>query len=236
MKTELITIACATLLTPCLIASTVIPDLSGADLPTELQHRVAGGSGFASTTTYQGRESLVIGATGGGNVFSIVEWFFEAPLTDQISEGSFTFSIYDEFGGATSPFYMHVNLLPASWPPLIEFNWLDSGWGDPNYTVNTPNQTMQVLRAAGWHDFEVNWNSDSIDIFEGGTLLLHSVLSQPIAIESIEITLHDLSGSHSFAVSNLSMTAIPEPSCLATVTLAFCLFAATRRRTRHRSA
>lgn len=225
---------------------TVTPNLTGGGLPSEIKlytynynGSILPGTGFASTGVYQGRDSLIIG-TGSGNSFSRTYWNLSGPLAGGVSEGSFSISMYDAYGGANSPYYMNFILYSDQNPnepgstSVLGVGWQDSGWGDPNFNVGGPGLPTQLFpRSLGWNDFRVDWNSNSISLLRNGSTIYQQALSTAPTIRSVEVAMHDVNAAgRTFGASGISITAVPEPStyALLLMTGAGALWWARRRR------
>jgi len=214
------------------------PNLAGSTLPAEFSVYVTGGSGYASLGAYQGRDSLLIGTTGNGNIFSFVTWDLTPIFATGVTSGTFKFSIYDAYGGPSSPYYMHLKLDSGDlYGPesIAGFTWNDSGWRDPNFQIGGPNLSGSVsrLRTIGWQDFEVNWSGGSVSIQHNGSLILNGTLTTNTSPKNIAIFMHNYyGGSQQMAVSGLQVIGVPEPSTYALLLLsgAASLWALKRRK------
>jgi hypothetical protein len=208
------------------------PALTGPGLPAGLTHNVYAGSGYASVGVYQGRDSLLIGTTGFGNVLSWVAWDLANAFSGPVTEGTFKFSIYDAYGGASSPYYMHVQLDAVE--KVASFNWDDAGWGNPNFGIGGPNLNAGVSRprSIGWQNFELTWNSSAVTVTHNGLSILSTTRKTNASPSSVNLLMHNYyGGSQQMALSGLSVVGVPEPTTYALLAMsaASALWWARRR-------
>ena len=209
------------------------PSLTGSGLPAGFTHNVRGGSGYASVGTYEGRDSLLIGVTGVRQVYSWVTWDLASAFSGPLNEGAFKFSLYDAYGGASSPYYVHVELDEAM--NVAGFLWYDSGWNNPNFSVygSNLNTNVSVPRSVGWQDFEVTWNSSVVSVTQNGLNIFNTTRKTNSPPTAVEFAMHHYYvGSGQMALSGLSVVAVPEPSsyALLLITGAGALWLARRKR------
>jgi hypothetical protein len=207
------------------------PSLTGPGLPAGFTHNVRDGSGYASVGAYQGRDSLLIGTTGPGDIYSWVIWDLASAFSGPVSEGVLKFSLYDAYGAA-SPYYVHVDLDENI--NVAGFLWYDSG--GPTFSVYGPNLNTNVWavpRSIGWQDFEVTWNSSVVSIKQNGFAILNTTLKTNSPPTNVEFGMHNYNrGSQQMALSGFSVVGVPEPStyALLAMTAAGALWWARRRR------
>jgi hypothetical protein len=226
---------------------TVTPSLTGGGLPPEIKlytynynastGTTLPGTGFASTGLYQGRDSLIIG-TGSGNSFSRTYWNLGGPLAAGATEGSFSISMYDAYGGASqSPYYMNFILYSDQnvGSPGSTFV-LGVGWQDfrSDFNIVGPGVPEQWFAPSlGWNDFRVDWSPASISVTKNGSSILQRALTDAPVVRSIEVSMHDVNAANrTIGASGISITAVPEPStyALLLMTGAGALWWARRRR------
>lgn len=213
-------------------AAVIVPDLFSSPLPLDFTSFSSGGSGYETTGIYAGKQSLIVGVNGGGNVSTGAKWTFN---NTPLNEATVNFQIYDSYGGASSPYYMHVNLCSALDWSRIGINWLDYGWGNPNYDVNIlhGNYNPSFHRTVGWNKFEIHWTTTSVSVIKDGSQIVNTSISQPLDITGIEFVMHDYyGGSQSFGVSQISLTTVPEPSSSALLGFGTLILLSAQKRAR----
>lgn len=182
-----------------------IPNLNSYPLPSGFNFPGAsGGSGYSYTAMYQGYRSLLIGASGGGNIFTGTTWTFS---DSPVNNGILTFSIYDAYGGSSSPYYMHVNMISSN-NTVLGINWLDSGWRNPNYDVNVVGVTDPSFhRNLGWNKFTIQWTSNNVKVSCNNQLIVNTSILQPFNATSLTFVMHDYyGGSQQYGVKDISLT------------------------------
>jgi PEP-CTERM motif len=148
-------------------------------------------------------------------VYSGSKWnFSNSPLNEAILK----FSIYDAYGNASSPYYMHVNLFSDTDWSRLGISWMDRGWGNSNYDVNVLHGSLDPSfnRTQGWNNFEIQWSLNHLSIIKDGISIIDTSINNPLDINGVEFVMHDYyGGSQQFGISNISLETVPEPSTYA---------------------